>query len=295
MTHWFITGATGFIGQEFIHRVLARGDQVTGLTRRLSPSHNSKVNWVTDVKQIPSDTDVILNLAGEGIADQRWSDARKQALRDSRIALTQALAKSANELNIKQVISGSAVGFYGSGDQVDESTIQGQGWAAQLCRDWEQAAEGFDAPTAIIRLGVVLGPGGFLNRTLLPFSLGLGGPIGKGQQGFSWIHRDDVVSMILWLAEHGKTGVYNACGPQAVSNADMTRALAKAVKRPAFLPAPPPVLKLIFGQMAQELLLEGQKALPKRALEEGFEFAYPTIEQAMHQAVASKRSGSKGD
>ncbi|MGB0965091.1 MAG: TIGR01777 family oxidoreductase [Litorivicinus sp.] len=292
MTHWFITGATGFIGQELIRCVLAQGDRVTGLTRKVTPKHNSQVNWVTDVQDCPQDIDVIVNLAGEGIADRRWSAERKQALRDSRIALTQALVERAASTQVRQVISASAVGFYGAAGVVDESAQQGHGWAAQLCRDWEAVAQEFAAPTAIIRLGVVLGPGGFLNRTLPPFSLGLGGPIGNGAQGFSWIHRQDVIRLILWMVEHQKTGVYNACGPQASTNKQMAQALGAAVNRPAFLPAPGWVLKAVFGQMAEELLLSGQQALPTRALEEGFEFAHPTLLGAMREAVMSKRSGS---
>jgi uncharacterized protein (TIGR01777 family) len=238
--------------------------------------------------------DVIVNLAGEGIADARWSAARRASLLESRVTLTQDLAKAANEKQVAQVISASAVGFYGSGGEVDEGAPQGKGFAAQLCADWEEAAAQFNAPTAIIRLGVVLGPGGFLNRTLLPFSLGLGGPIGSGHQGFSWIHRDDVIRMIHWLAEHQKTGVYNACGPQACSNRDMTQALASAVKRPAFFPAPGFALKAAFGKMAEELLLQGQQALPKRALSEGFEFEFESIAPAMADAVAKKRLATKG-
>ena len=141
---------------------------------------------------------------------------------------------------------------------------------------------------------MVLGPGGFLNRTLLPFSLGLGGPIGSGHQGFSWIHRDDVIRMIHWLVEHQKTGVYNACGPQACNNRDMSQALASAVKRPAFFPAPGFALKAAFGKMAEELLLQGQQALPKRALSEGFEFEFESIAPAMADAVAKKRLATKG-
>lgn len=294
MRHWFITGATGFIGQALIESILSQGDRITALRRSTSQFDQARVDWVSSVQDLPESVDVIVNLAGEGIADARWSAARRTSLLESRVTLTQDLAKAASEKQVTQVISASAVGFYGSGGEVDEDAAQGKGFAAQLCADWEEAAAQFNAPTAIIRLGVVLGPGGFLNRTLLPFSLGLGGPIGSGRQGFSWIHRDDVIRMIHWLVEHQKTGVYNACGPQACTNRDMTQALARAVKRPALFPAPGFALKAVFGQMAEELLLQGQLALPKRALSEGFEFAFENIEPAMADAVAKKRFASKG-
>ena len=294
MRHWFITGATGFIGQALIESILSQGDRITALRRSTSQFDQARVDWVSSVQDLPESVDVIVNLAGEGIADARWSAARRTSLLESRVTLTQDLAKAASEKQVTQVISASAVGFYGSGGEVDENAAQGKGFAAQLCADWEEAAAQFNAPTAIIRLGVVLGPGGFLNRTLLPFSLGLGGPIGSGRQGFSWIHRDDVIRMIHWLVEHQKTGVYNACGPQACTNRDMTQALARAVKRPALFPAPGFALKAVFGQMAEELLLQGQQALPKRALSEGFEFSFENIESAMADAVAKKRLATKG-
>ena len=294
MRHWFITGATGFIGQALIESILSRGDRITALRRSTSRFTHPSVDWVSTVHDLPDSVDVIVNLAGEGIADARWSAARRMSLLESRVTLTQDLAKAANQKQVGQVISASAVGFYGSAREVDENAAQGSGFAAELCADWEEAAAQFNAPTAIIRLGVVLGPGGFLNRTLLPFSLGLGGPIGSGCQGFSWIHRDDVIRMIHWLAEHQKTGVYNACGPQACTNRDMTQALARAVKRPAFFPAPGFALKAAFGQMAEELLLQGQQALPKRAVSEGFEFAFENIGPAMADAVAKKRLATKG-
>lgn len=294
MCHWFITGATGFIGQALIESILSRGDRITALRRSTSRFDRASVDWVSSVQDLPESVDVIVNLAGEGIADARWSAKRRKSLIESRVTLTQGLAKVANEKQVAQIISASAVGFYGSAGEVDEGAAQGKGFAAQLCADWEAAAAQFNAPTAIVRLGVVLGPGGFLNRTLLPFSMGLGGRIGSGRQGFSWIHRDDVIRMIHWLVEHQKTGVYNASGPQACTNRDMTQALARAAKRPAFIPAPALALKAAFGQMAEELLIQGQQALPARALSEGFEFSFESIELAMADAVAKKRLATKG-
>lgn len=294
MAHWFVTGANGFIGQEVCRDLIDNGHRVTGLTRNVTPSHASNVTWVDSIEQMPTDINRILNLAGEGIADKRWSQARRQQLLDSRVALTEQLVKVANEREIEHVISASAVGFYGTGGEVDESAGQGVGFAADLCARWEAAAAGFAAPTAIIRLGVVLGGGGFLNRTLVPFSLGLGGPIGSGQQGFSWVHLSDVIGLIGFIADRQSEGVYNATGPQAITNRQMTQALAKAVKRPAVIPAPGFALRTLFGQMADELLLSGQMAVPKRALAEGYRFEFDSIAQALAAAVASKRSGSRG-
>jgi len=294
MAHWFITGARGFIGSTVCRDLLGDGHRVTGLTRRISAQHDPNVTWVERVDQMPEDVDQILNLAGEGIADKRWSPARRTALLDSRIRVTEELAARANQVGVQHVISASAVGYYGSAGEVTEQSAQGSGFAADLCARWEQAAGGFEAPCAVLRLGVVLGGGGFLNRTLLPFSLGLGGPIGSGQQGFSWIHLDDVVAMIRWVSERQQTGVYNATGPQAVTNSDMARALGQAVRRPAVIPAPSLVMRGVFGQMAEELLLAGQMALPARAQQEGFTFRHPDIQSAMRAAVLSKRSGSRG-
>lgn len=292
--HWFITGASGFVGQALVDAIIERGDRVTGLTRAVAKSHNPNVTWIQDLEQLPSDADVIVNLAGEGIADRRWTPGRKRALRDSRIALTERLVERARALGIKRMISGSAVGYYGVGGQMDEGSPVGSGFAAQLCSDWEQAASEFDGDLALLRIGVVLGNGGFLNRTYWPFFFGLGGPIGSGKQGFSWVHLNDLVAMILWVADGNRTGVYNACGPEAATNASMTLALGRAVHRPAFLPAPGAALRLVFGEMADELLLSGQQALPARALDEGFVFEHSTLASAMQAAVASKRSGSTG-
>lgn len=232
--------------------------------------------------------DAVVNLAGEGLADRRWSPARKQELRQSRIGTTQRLVDWLKDQSRRPdvLISGSAIGWYGPrGDEaIDENAGPREDFGAILCRDWEttaQQAESLGVRVCRIRTGVVLDRnGGALARLLLPFRLGLGGPMGDGRQWMSWIVREDLVALIRWLVDNDKaSGPYNATAPQPVTNAEFTAALATALRRPAFLRTPAFALRLLLGEMSG-LLLTGQRVMPQRAITEGFTFRHERLSDA---------------
>ncbi|WP_323752244.1 TIGR01777 family oxidoreductase [Marinobacter sp.] len=293
-----VTGGTGFIGRELCKQLLKAGHTLTVLSRQKPATVKAtcgQVEPVTDLNLLKAHPgfDVIFNLAGEGIADKRWSSERKATLLDSRVALTLSLVKVARTWNLlpETLISGSAVGFYG--DQRDhlvtEDTTPNPEFTHQLCSEWEDAARSLQSDgvrVCLSRTGLVVGKhGGFLERMLLPFKLGLGGKLGTGQQYMPWVHREDVVAGLIWMLEnHLAQGPYNMVSPHPVSNAEFTRSLAKVLKRPALLPLPAPVLKLALGEMAG-LLLTGQKAVPVRLQSEGFEFRYTDLQSALRDSV----------
>lgn len=293
-----ITGGTGFIGKELCPRLLKRGDRLWVYSRQ--PPENVKaicgrVEAVNDLDSLRSGSgfDAVINLAGEGIADKRWSSSRKQALRDSRIRLTEqlvALARTWEKLP-GVMVSGSAVGFYG--DQgaapVTENTAPHDEFTHRLCNDWEKAAmalAGNNTRVCLSRTGVVAGPGGgFLQRMLLPFKLGLGGRLGSGEQYMPWVHRTDVVNALIWMLDtETAQGPYNVVSPNPVTNAEFTRTLGKVLHRPTPFPAPAPVLKVALGEMAR-LLLTGQNARPQRLVNEGFVFRFEDLESALKDSV----------
>lgn len=293
-----ITGGTGFIGQALCPALLSKGYSLTVLSRQSSTEVQSLCGRVEAVKDLHSlkghsGFNAVINLAGEGIADKRWSESRKQALRDSRIGLTRTLAGTIKswEQPPEVVISGSAVGFYGSQGQepVTEDTPPIDEFTHRMCRDWENKALELNSEqtrVCLSRTGIVVGPGGgFLKRMLLPFKLGLGGRIGDGQQYMPWVHRDDVVAALVWMLETPEaSGAYNVVSPQPVTNRQFTSKLASVLKRPAIFPVPTPVLKVALGEMAR-LLLTGQKAFPKKLTDEGFGFRYKELEAALKDAT----------
>lgn len=298
-----ITGGTGFIGKSLCRALLAQGHDVTVFSRqpedRVRSLCGASVSAMSDLRSLPAEIryDAVINLAGEGIADRRWSEARKQQLWDSRIGVTGRLIDliAGMEERPKVLLSGSAVGYYGNrGDAVlDESADPGEDFSHRLCAAWEseaRRAEGLGLRTCIIRTGLVVGPGGgFLSRMLPMFKLGLGGPIGDGKQWMSWIHVDDHIGLTLRLLnDSSANGIYNATAPNPVSNREFTRCLAQVLGRPAFLPAPAALLSLALGEMAQ-LLLGGQRVLPKRLMELGFEFRYPHLQEALEDALGLAR------
>lgn len=297
-----ITGGTGFIGQALINRWLAQSAAVTVLSRRpawVQRRWGGVVKAVSGLEQLSGEFDVLVNLAGEGIADKRWSRARKQALRDSRITLTRDLAAWASRSGqrFRVVLSGSAIGYYGGysgGEDAphSEQEAPGSDFAAQLCVDWEAAAEPL-RPLAerflILRTGVVLGVhGGMLKRLWLPFSLGLGGVIGNGQQNLSWIHLQDYCRAVDFLlsnsADKTLSGVVNMTAPVPVTNCGFTQILARQLQRPALFPMPEYVAKLLFGEMS-ELLLKGQDVRPQRLQGLGFNYDFADIDTALKDIV----------
>ncbi|BFM06732.1 TIGR01777 family oxidoreductase [Halioxenophilus aromaticivorans] len=292
----FVTGGTGLIGRYWISQ--RPQDQFTVLTRQAAPhSMPPNIDYVHDLSQLKSlnDYDLVLNLAGEPIVGKRWSPQRKQAIRSSRIDLTQKLVRliQQSQRGPQRLISGSAVGIYGDTGSmaVNESTAiieGGDDFAQALCRDWESEALSLaDTRTVtVLRTGVVLSrAGGALPKMLPAFRFGLGGRIGHGQQMMSWIHIADMAGILNNIVDgEGINGVVNVTAPNPVTNAQFTRALAKACKRPAILPVPQWVLKLGLGQ-ASQLLLDSQYVLPDRLVEQEFQFQYPTIESAFSDLI----------
>jgi uncharacterized protein (TIGR01777 family) len=237
--------------------------------------------------------DAIVNLAGENVGDGRWTAERKRRILESRIKATRALVEAMkSQPNRKRVlVNASAVGFYGvrGEETLDEQGSPGGGFLAEVVRRWEEEAKKAEnvARVVILRFGVVLAKnGGALGKMLLPFRLGAGGPIGSGNQWMSWVDRDDVIRIILWAIDHDEVrGTYNVTAPEPVRNRDFVKALGKALHRPAFMPAPSFALKLIFGEMADEMLTGGQRVVPARATSEGFVFQYPTLAAALEHAL----------
>lgn len=303
--HYLITGGSGFIGQALSAQLLARGQAVTVLTRRPDASlrrwsPHPRLRAIARLEQLDgadaAPVDVVVNLQGENLAAGRWSAARKQVFRSSRIEATRALVGwiAARRLRPSALISASAIGWYGSrGDEaLCESSTGGRDFSAQLCADWEAEALGaqnLGLRVCIARIGIVLDrDGGALAKMLPAFRLGAGGPLGAGQHWMSWITRHDLVRLLLWLAESNQAGVFNAVAPGAVRNLDFTRALGRALHRPAVLPMPAFVLRLMFGEMSS-LLLGSQRVLPERALAAGFAFDHATLDAALASVFARRR------
>lgn len=293
-----ITGGTGFIGQPLCQQLISKGYALTVFSRQSTANVQAlcgRVEVVGDLEQLRRHPgfDAVINLAGEGVADKRWSDSRKQELRDSRIRLTNLLANVIRswESHPRVLVSGSAVGFYGDQgrERVTEQTPPHDEFTHRMCRDWEQEALNLEADgvrVCLSRTGVVAGPGGgFLQRMLLPFRLGLGGRLGNGEQFMPWVHRDDVVAALIWMLEAEKAnGPYNVVSPNPVTNRQFTRCLAGVLGRPAIFPAPGPVLKLALGEMSR-LLLTGQMAIPEKLEAEGFHFKYRDLSPALADSV----------
>ncbi|MBY6017255.1 TIGR01777 family oxidoreductase [Ferrimonas balearica] len=288
-----ITGGTGFIGRALIAR-LAPSHDITVLTRNPERALAILGGGIVPLRSLATLTnldafDGVINLAGEPIADGRWTTQRKRDICDSRWQLTESLVRlhQAGSNPPSVWLNASAIGIYGPRDAtpVDEQTpIAAMGFAEQVCERWEAIARRVSDQTrqCVVRIGLVMHPdGGALKKMLPAFRLGLGGPLGDGQQMMSWIHLQDLVSMLCYLLEHDHCrGVFNGTAPYPVSNKAFSHALGQALGRPAFLPAPAPVLRLALGEMSS-LLLTGQAVLPNAAEAAGFQFEYPKLEDAL--------------
>jgi uncharacterized protein len=294
-----IAGGSGFIGEAVVRDLVSQGHDVAVLTRNpqnvaigraLVWDAKTQDAWSNDV----ATADVVINLAGENIGE-RWTERRKVRLVESRMGATQALvaAMATSPESRRTFISASAVGFYGPrGDEIlDEGAGRGVGFLADLAARWEEEARAAlpIARLVIFRFGVVLGSGGGALAKMLPaFKLGAGGRIGSGRQWLSWVALDDVVRAIHWaITEEDARGVFNITAPTPVTNRDFTRALGRALHRPAIVPIPAVAMKVLFGQMAEETLLQGQRVIPSRAVAEGFRFVHGTVESAIQQALRS--------
>lgn len=293
-----ITGGTGFIGVYLCGQLLEAGHQLVVFSRRPEQVESlcgQAVEAIGSLDEITpqSEFDAVINLAGEPIADKRWSARRKQLLMESRLETTRKLVQAIAAMHRPPscLINASAVGFYGDqGDRpVDESTPPHEEFSHELCRLWEQAANKaaeYGVRVCIVRIGLVVGPGGgFVSRMLPAFKLGLGGPLGNGRQWMSWVHRSDLVRLFEWLLTHDQAqGVYNGTAPNPVTNREFTRTLAKVLHRPACLPMPTFAAKALFGEMSR-LLLTGQRVYPKRMTDAGFEFNYPQLQAALESVL----------
>lgn len=312
-----ISGGSGFLGSAFSDEIMARyraqdkALHITWLTRDSSQVHPSDIEMMTYDELASSDKsfEVILNLAGAGIADSRWSDARKEQLMASRIKPTESLLAFIKRTSIKPklMVSGSAIGWYGTqGDKpLTESSGFETDFAHRLCDEWEQlalTATEYSVPVAIVRTGVVIHPdGGMLGKLLTPFKMGVGGQLGDGQQIMSWVSRKDWIGAAIFIIEqhldshassqttHENTlqttndttaVVYNLTAPNPVNNHTFTKTLGSWLHRPTFFTLPNFLLKLMFGEMST-LLIDGQKVLPQALLDTGYEFQQPTLKQAL--------------
>jgi uncharacterized protein (TIGR01777 family) len=292
-----ITGGTGFLGSALARQLIARGDDVIVLSRGASSAVPGArvVRWQPDAepgewRQAIDGSHAVVNLAGESIAGKRWSADQKRRILDSRLHATRALVDAIRQTASPPAVllSGSAVGYYGPcGDEViTDDSPAGSDFLADVCRQWEaEASRAASAQTrvACIRTGLVLGlEGGALPQMLPPFKFGVGGPVGSGRQYWPWIHRDDWVAVAQWILDSTPvSGPVNATAPSPTPNAEFARSLGRAMHRPAFMPAPAFALRLLLGEMADALLLSGQRAVPAKAERLGYRFRYRTADEAL--------------
>ncbi len=292
-----VTGGTGLIGRHLVPRLLSLGHTVTVVTRdpeKARSRFDQRVNiWkgLSDVQDVDA-FDAVINLAGEPIADKRWTAAQKQRLCQSRWQITQRLVtlikSSDNPPSV--LISGSATGYYGDLGEVlvTEDEPPHNEFTHKLCAKWEQIASQAQSDktrVCLLRTGVVFAPqGGILAKMLPLFRMGLGGPLGTGRQYMAWIHIDDMVNGILWLLDNALQGPFNMVSPYPVRNEQFTHTLGHVLSRPAFIRAPATAIKLLMGESAV-LVLGGQRALPKRLEESGFGFRWFDLEEALHDVV----------
>jgi uncharacterized protein len=302
-----VTGATGFIGKHLVKALIADGHRVTVLTRNVKKailSFDGKVSAIESMAELPANypIDTIINLAGARILGWRWTESRKAELLKSRVSLTQSIVAwiAKADQKPKLFLSASAIGYYGIqaiGDNTElteESPTQNI-FMSKLCREWEltaQSAEQYGVKVVRMRFGLVLGTGGALPMLLLPIKLFLGGKLGSGKQWLSWIHVDDLLRAIahIWRlheADETKTNVkpvYNFTAPDVLSQFEFSKVAARVLHRPCFFPTPGWPMRLMLGEQA-DLLLEGQRVVPKNLLESGFKFAYPDVETALRSLL----------
>lgn len=288
-----IFGGTGLIGQELAATALTAGHTVRIASRllpsrnRAKPSYGNLIPYTLDT--LPSLLNgltspyAIVNLAGESLQSGRWTNQRKRRIRDSRIALTTALAQAINTVAVKPhaFISGSAVGYYGTSEQATfmEGHPRGEGFLAEVTNEWEEAAGQAESSTRIVylRTGLVLSRrGGAFPRIVQPYRMYIGGRIGSGRQWLSWIHEHDMATLILWCIAAGIQGPVNATAPNPVRMSEMGQTIAQVLRRPHWLPVPGIALKSLLGEMS-ELVLEGQHVSPQTALTGGYRFDFPDI------------------
>ena len=301
-----VTGATGFVGTRLVERLQEEGHSVVVLTRdavrgqRVFPKTAFPQVEVVGYTPLASGEwqgaiagcDGVVNLAGAPIADERWTPQRKQEILDSRTIGTQKIVEAIAQANPKPsvLVNSSAIGFYGTSETAtfDETSTKGDDFLAQVCQEWEAEAQKVrDTGTrlVIVRTGIVLGMGGAVEKMLLPFQLFAGGPLGSGRQWFSWIHRDDLVNlMIKALTDPQMDGVFNGTAPNPVRMAEFTKNMGQVMNRPSWLPVPAIALEALLGD-ASQVVLRGQQVLPKRTQNSGFTYQYETVKPALEEIL----------
>jgi len=306
-----VTGATGFVGKSLCERLLEEGHSVVALTRdalraqRVLGPRITCLSWGSENdaewRQALGEVDAIVNLAGESVGGARWTEEYKRKIYDSRILTTRALVEAmrSHTARPRALICASAVGYYG--DRKDETLTEdspaGTDFLAITCRDWEAEAgkaAALGVRVACMRIGIVLGKGGALEKMLYPlpvpvspFKLGLGGPIGSGKQWFPWIHLEDVIGLFTWAATtEAAQGAFNATAPNPVTNAEFVQTIGRILHRPAVAPVPGFALKLALGEFA-EALLGGQRAFPTAAQKTGYTFRHENLEETLRALMAN--------
>ncbi|MEM8933278.1 MAG: TIGR01777 family oxidoreductase [Acidobacteriota bacterium] len=290
-----VSGARGLLGSALCESLRADGHRVVPLVRPGSTADG--IAWDPLAGTLDPESlvgfDAVVHLAGESIAE-RWTEAKKAAILDSRVHGTRTVAEAVAAAGVPVLVGASAVGFYGDrGDEVlTEASTKGDGFLAEVCWRWEAAtAAAREAGCRVVstRFGVVLSKrGGALAKMWTPFRLGAGGPLGDGRQWMAWIHLDDAVGAIRHAIDHGTLdGPVNATSPNPARNREFTRALGRAMRRPAVIPAPAFGLRLAFGEMADETLLASQRAMPERLLESGYRFRFADLDAALTHEVAA--------
>lgn len=290
-----VTGGTGFLGRPLVEALRNDSHEVIVLTRRPARARG-EVQWAPAAglgvwARTFEGADAVVNLAGESIAEKRWTAARKSALLASRLEATNAVVAALRAASGVETtfLSGSAIGYYGTpGNQpLDESSPAGGDFLARVCREWEAAAleAAVHARVVLLRTGLVLARGGgVLAQLERPFRFFAGGPLGSGRQVMSWIHREDWIGMVRWaLARRDVRGPLNLTAPAPVTNREMATAIGRALHRPSFLPAPAFALRLALGEMAEAGVLNGQRVLPRVAQSHGFAFAYTSLDRALRE------------
>ncbi len=294
--HIAVSGSSGMVGSALISFLTREGHRVTRLVRKAAAGDDVAWDSAQGVKDLPrlEGVGAVAHLAGENIAAGRWTAARKEEIRRSRVEGTRRLCESLARLSRrpKALVSASAIGFYGNrGDEIlKEDSAPGSDFLAQVCREWEAATEpasGAGIRVVYLRFGMILSPaGGALKKMLLPFKLGAGGRIGSGAQFMSWVAIDDAVCAIHHaIVTESLLGAVNAVAPRPVTNAEYTRTLARVLSRPAIAPMPAFAARLAFGEMADALLLASQRVMPTRLQASGYKFRYPELEGALRHLL----------
>lgn len=300
MKRILITGVTGLIGRSLAHALRRRGDEVWGLSRSADGAESHIRRWDPTAEVLDPDSvsgfDVVVHLAGENIGDGRWTRAKKERIKHSRIhgtrILSEALARAPAKPRL--LVAGSAVGYYGNrgSELLSESSGPGTGFLAEVVIGWEDAvaaARDAEISVATIRTGPVLSTnGGALAKMLPPFRIGLGGVVGSGRQYMSWIALGDVVGACAHVIDGEISGVVNVVAPNPVTNEEFTRALGRTIRRPTIIPLPAVAARAVLGEMADELLLVSQRVSSARLEQSGFQFELPTVQEALAHLLATQ-------